>query len=123
VNRVFMSEREFEIQSRLNDIYRERADRERELATQLANREITADEYDDYLAALQAATDQSVLVVRNGYDAMAAAQADWQNGAIKALKDYSDEAANVAGQTYELFSNAFTGLEDLAVDFFTKGTA
>lgn len=123
VNRVFMSEREFEIQSRINDVYRERADRERELATQLANREITQDEYDDYLAALQAATDRSVEIVRKGYADMAAAQGNWQNGAIKALKDYADAAADVAGQTYDLFNNAFTGLEDLAVDFFTKGTA
>lgn len=123
VNRVFMSEREFEIQSRINDIYRERADRERELATQLSNREITKPEYDDYLAALQSATDQSVKIVRDGYDAMAVAQANWQNGAVKAIKDYADEAANVAGQTYDLFRSAFTGLEDLAVDFFTKGTA
>lgn len=123
VNRVFMSEREFEIQSRINDVYRERADRERELATQLANREITQGEYDDYLAALQAATDRSVEIVRKGYADMAAAQADWSNGAIKAIKDYADAAADVAGQTYDLFNNAFTGLEDLAVDFFTKGTA
>ncbi|ETF07020.1 phage tail tape measure protein, partial [Pseudomonas moraviensis] len=49
------------------------------------------------------------------------AQADWSNGANDAWHDYVDEAGNIAGQTYDLFDNAFRGMEDSLVDFVTGG--
>src|SRR5690606_28908579 len=41
------------------------------------------------------------------------------NGAKRAFADYADAAKDVAGQTYEFFSSAFTGLEDAIVGFAT----
>ncbi|WP_236233695.1 phage tail tape measure protein [Pseudomonas tohonis] len=46
---------------------------------------------------------------------------DWVNGQKSAFADYADSAKDVAGQTYDLFSNAFTGLEDALVDFVMTG--
>ncbi|NBB58963.1 phage tail tape measure protein [Pseudomonas sp. ODNR1LW] len=50
-----------------------------------------------------------------------AAQANWSNGAADALQDYVDQAADVAGQTKQLFTSAFSGLEDGIVDFVKTG--
>jgi lambda family phage tail tape measure protein len=50
-----------------------------------------------------------------------AAQSDWSNGASDALQDYVDQAADVAGQTKQLFTSAFSGLEDGIVDFVKTG--
>jgi lambda family phage tail tape measure protein len=49
------------------------------------------------------------------------AQSNWSNGAADALQDYVDQAADVAGQTKQLFTSAFSGLEDGIVDFVKTG--
>lgn len=49
------------------------------------------------------------------------AQSNWANGASNALQNYVDQAADVAGQTQELFSNAFGSLEDGIVNFVKTG--
>jgi lambda family phage tail tape measure protein len=50
-----------------------------------------------------------------------AAQSNWSNGAADALQDYFNQAADVAGQTKQLFTSAFSGLEDGIVDFVKTG--
>ncbi|WCM48982.1 phage tail tape measure protein [Pseudomonas sp. WJP1] len=50
-----------------------------------------------------------------------AAQSNWSNGASDALQDYVNQAADVAGQTKQLFTSAFSGLEDGIVDFVKTG--
>jgi lambda family phage tail tape measure protein len=49
------------------------------------------------------------------------AQSSWSNGATAALENYLDSAADVAGQTQELFSNAFGNLEDGITQFVKTG--
>jgi lambda family phage tail tape measure protein len=51
------------------------------------------------------------------------AQSSWSNGATAALENYLDSAADVAGQTQELFTNAFNNLEDGIVQFIKTGKA
>ena len=51
------------------------------------------------------------------YEAITAAQGDWLNGANRAFANYADSAADVAGQTASLFTNAFSGMEDALVSF------
>ncbi|UDG77061.1 phage tail tape measure protein [Achromobacter sp. 77] len=55
------------------------------------------------------------------FDQVREAQGNWKNGATSALANYLDSAANVAGQTKTLFSNAFQGMEDAIVRFATTG--
>lgn len=55
------------------------------------------------------------------YDRITAAQGDWENGAKRGYANYLQSAADVAGQTEALFTNAFTGLEDVFVKFATTG--
>lgn len=55
------------------------------------------------------------------YEKLDELQADWKNGASSAFADYIDETKDIAGQTYDLFSNALGGLEDVFVEFATTG--
>lgn len=48
-------------------------------------------------------------------------EADWSNGAGRAMQNYLDYARNASAQTEDLFSNAFDGLEDAFVKFATTG--
>ena len=47
------------------------------------------------------------------YEAITAAQGDWLNGANRAFANYADSAADVAGQTASVFSQALSGVEDV----------
>ncbi|MPQ83816.1 phage tail tape measure protein [Pseudomonas sp. MAFF 730085] len=50
-----------------------------------------------------------------------AAQSNWLNGASDAFQDYADQAADVAGQTKQLFTSAFSGMEDGILNFVKTG--
>ncbi len=62
-----------------------------------------------------------VAAQRDGWAQIDQAQADWSNGARGALQDYMDSASDVAGQTRDLFSNAFGNMEDAVVNFVKTG--
>lgn len=91
------------------------------LQEQLNKGEITSELYEKETAALQSALDQRLSMQTDYYRQLEMAQADWSNGANAAWQDYVDEAGDIAGQTYDLFSNAFHGMEDTLVDFVTTG--
>ncbi|WP_313571415.1 phage tail tape measure protein [Comamonas terrigena] len=55
------------------------------------------------------------------FDAIGAAQSSWLNGATRAFDDYAASAADVAGQTANLFTRAFQGMEDALVSFVMTG--
>lgn len=55
------------------------------------------------------------------YAAIGQKEADWTNGASRAMQNYLDYAANASHQTEDLFSNAFDGLEDAFAKFATTG--
>ena len=52
-----------------------------------------------------------------------ALRGDWSNGVSRAWRNYVDEASDAAGMTESAFSDAFTGIEDVFVDFITTGKA
>jgi phage-related minor tail protein len=60
---------------------------------------------------------------KDGFAAIDTAQMNWVNGATRAFANYRDAANDVAGQTEGIFTDAMHGLEDVFVDFFTKGRA
>ncbi len=74
--------------------------------------QVLADELNKRLAAQQ-----------NYFQRVDEAQSSWSNGATAALENYLDSAADVAGQTQELFTNAFSNLEDGIVQFIKTGKA
>ena len=46
---------------------------------------------------------------------------DWQDGATRALQSYADEAGNAAQNVEDVMTMAFTGLEDVIVEFVKTG--
>lgn len=77
--------------------------------------------YDKETASLKDALGQRLAMQRQYYVDVDAAQADWTNGASAAYDDYLRSAKDVAGQTKNLFSNAFSGMEDALTTFVTTG--
>ncbi|MEI1271193.1 phage tail tape measure C-terminal domain-containing protein, partial [Pseudomonas aeruginosa] len=96
-----------------------------DLASQYGDgsRGMSLDEYNDKLQKLQANHAAMTEQLQRNYAALQIAQADWTNGARSAFADYLDSARNVAGQTYDLFSNAMSGLENSVVSAVTTGKA
>ncbi|ETD78769.1 tail protein [Pseudomonas aeruginosa VRFPA06] len=85
------------------------------------SRQMSDEEYEKRLAALRRAHQDLRDTVVSNYDQMTAAQSDWSNGASGAWNDYLESARNVAGQTHDLFTNAFRAMEDAVATFATTG--
>lgn len=64
---------------------------------------------------------QQVAIMVNGWAKVDKAQADWSNGARSAFQNYAEQAADVAGQSKSLFTNAFSNMEDSIVNFVKTG--
>ncbi|WP_339504036.1 phage tail tape measure protein [Pseudomonas sp. RL_105y_Pfl2_101] len=64
---------------------------------------------------------QRVAIMVNGWAKVDKAQADWSNGARSAFQNYAEQAADVAGQSKSLFTNAFSSMEDAIVNFAMTG--
>ncbi|WP_341520706.1 phage tail tape measure protein [Pseudomonas sp. G.S.17] len=82
---------------------------------------IDQDTYDKQTQILKSALEDQLQATRDNYSRMDAARADWTNGANAALQDYAFEAADIAGQTYDLVSDGLSGIEDAFVDLATTG--
>lgn len=121
IARVGAGDREYEIQQRLNGVYREQAQRLTELALQKNTGRIDEATAAAEEQAVGAATERRVQVIRDGYVRMSEAQADWGNGASAAWDNYVDEARNAAGQVESAIGSALGGLEDVFVKFVTTG--
>ncbi|WP_416204261.1 phage tail length tape measure family protein [Xanthomonas euvesicatoria] len=115
VARVGSGDREFEIQQRLNEVYREQAQRLTELA--LLKRVGTIDEQTAAAEeqAVRAATERRLQVIRDGYVRMSEAQADWGRGVSAAWANYRDGASNAAGAVESATTSALTSFEDMVV--------
>ncbi|WP_330208689.1 phage tail tape measure protein [Pseudomonas sp. Z13] len=64
---------------------------------------------------------QQVAIMVNGWAKVDEARADWSNGARSAFQNYAEQAADVAGQSKSLFTNAFSNMEDSIVNFVKTG--
>lgn len=82
---------------------------------------LTQAAFDARLQMLGEFEDAQIEVIRDKALEKQAAEADWTNGARKAIQDYYDQSSNFAGMTNDLFTNAFKGMEDSLVEFVTTG--
>ncbi|TWD52506.1 phage tail tape measure protein [Pseudomonas sp. SJZ131] len=87
------------------------------------SRGMSLDEYTKKLAALKATQQDLHDTVQSNYDEMTDAQSDWSAGASSAWQNYLESARDVAGQTKSLFTNAYSSMEDAAVNFALTGKA
>ncbi|MGG5223521.1 phage tail tape measure protein [Pseudomonas syringae pv. coryli] len=85
------------------------------------SRGMSLDEYNQKLAALDKTQKDLHDTIQSNYDDLTVAQGSWSSGASSAFENYLESAKDVAGQTQNLFSNAFGGMEDAIVDFAMTG--
>jgi lambda family phage tail tape measure protein len=81
----------------------------------------STDLYNQQTAALQDALNKRLTMQTQYYAATDQQQSDWTLGASSAFHTYAEQAANVAGQTRSLFTNAFSSMEDGIVNFVKTG--
>ncbi|MDR6949868.1 lambda family phage tail tape measure protein [Pseudomonas sp. 2957] len=120
---VGRGDRENAINGELNGIA-DRANQQRlDLARDRADkaRNMSAEEYQAKLDAINRSEMDLSETVLSNYEQMSAAQSDWRNGATSAFSNYLESARNIAGQTRDLFSNAFSSMEDAVVNFAMTG--
>lgn len=77
--------------------------------------------YQERMRLLKAQLEAEVRLHGETYDRIQLAQADWTNGAIRAMEDYMSSARNVAQQTQQLFSTAFNGATNALTSFVMTG--
>lgn len=75
------------------------------------------------LQQLQVEKERELELYQQTYQRLDAMQGDWLNGASQAMRNYADQAANVAGQVDNVFTRAFQGMEDALVSFAMTGKA
>ncbi|WP_434039065.1 phage tail tape measure protein [Pseudomonas aeruginosa] len=97
-----------------------------ERAKLLDRRRTAPDKYsqEDYkrdLVILAEAEDKYRDTVISNYDKITKAQGDWRSGASSAFQTYLESARDVAGQTKNLFTSAFSSMEDAVVSFAMTG--
>ncbi len=81
----------------------------------------TRELYARELEALDKYTQQRTTLELKGFKDEDAARADWKNGIKSAYADILDDGRNVAGQTHDVFVNAYDAMGDSIANFVTKG--
>lgn len=77
--------------------------------------------YQNETNALNAALQTRLTMQRQYYTDVDRAQSDWSLGASSALETYLEQSRDVAGQTKQLFTRAFSSMEDAVVTFVRTG--
>ena len=98
----------------------ERNLRDRRMYTANLSKEQQA-QIDQRLADLKVEREERIRIAEATYAELDQLQTKWELGAGFALQNYVDQAANVAQQTADAFTNAFKGMEDALVKFVTTG--
>lgn len=118
-----MSDREIALERQLIDIHRESEEELSKLNDPSNRVNMTQSEYDQKLALIKGYEAARVAAAQQADATITSAQGDWMRGASRAIKNFSDQAKNVASETQEAFSSAFSGLTDALVAFATTGKA
>lgn len=108
-------------QQQIQQSYQQQMDRLTNDYNQSDKNGSTTDLYNKETASLQSALQQRLVMQKDYYAQVDQQQSDWSLGASAAFQNYRDQAANVAGQTQTLFTNAFTSMEDVFVNFAKTG--
>jgi lambda family phage tail tape measure protein len=77
--------------------------------------------YNQQTEALRSALQTRLAMQQQYYTDVDNAQSDWALGASSAFQTYSEQARDVAGQTRNLFTNAFSNMEDGIIQFVKTG--
>lgn len=64
---------------------------------------------------------ERMVIQQDYYNQLDAAQSDWMAGVGDAWSNYLDQSRDISGQTKDLFSDAFSGMNDALYNFVTTG--
>jgi lambda family phage tail tape measure protein len=102
-------------------IQRDYARQSADLLEQRNTGKVSADLYAKQNAIIQQGLADRLAMQRQYYTDVDKAQSDWSIGASSAFQNYAEQAADVAGQTRDLFTNAFSNMEEGIIDFVQTG--
>lgn len=105
----------------LTDLVRQYNDLIAQAGRAKTKNEISGDTYDKEVTAYKAQLAEQLDADKAYFSQRDALQANWKNGAKSAFDNFRDSAANVAGETETLFTNAFNGMADALTTFATTG--
>ena len=110
-----------EMDARRNQRDDELLQRRSGLDSQLRAGEITQEQFDRYLAIERGAHDQALAEDDRYWQEKLRKQEDWTVGASEAIRNYYDQARDMAGMAERAFTNAIGGMEDALVSFVKTG--
>lgn len=102
-------------------IQRDYARQSADLLEQRNTGKITPDLYAKENSVIQQGLADRLAMQRQYYSDVDKAQSDWSIGATSAFQNYAEQGADVAGQTRDMFTSAFTGMEDAIIRFAQTG--
>ncbi len=120
---VGMSDKEIQQAQALLQISKDTTDQMRKLVDARDKGQMTDAEFEKKSQAITDLEQQRVQATLDANAAIDKANADWLNGAQKATKNFLDQAQNLAQQTSEIISSAFSGFVDTFAELLTTGKA
>lgn len=121
IDRIRMGDREYEVQQRLIELERERAEKLDAISARQRNGQLDSDQAREETRIIEEEFAQRVKIMERGYAQMRAAQEDWRNGVRSALENWKDNARDYAGQVSSILTNSLDGATDALVNFATTG--
>lgn len=120
---VGMGDKEAERSQARLDLERQTNDKILALRTDLATAttEKQRQDLEQQIALTEQYGAKQVQVMTEGWQKVDQAQSDWANGATSAWQNYADQAADVAGQTRSMFTDAFSNMEDGLLNYVKTG--
>lgn len=120
---VGMSDRQREVAEQELSIRQEYAQKRLDLerSQQVASTALEQSQYEERLRLLSESENAKLEMVTQSATARSHAEGEWQNGAIRSLKNYEEEVSRVSSSVEDLFTNAFGGMEDALTSFVKTG--
>lgn len=106
---------------RINQVLREIDDRRYDLTRSRAEGRISEDVFQQQLAELERFGERRVALERSVTDRLREAQGDWFSGLSRGIENFSDQAANVAGNVESVFTNAAQSMSQAWGQFVSTG--
>lgn len=83
--------------------------------------DISQELYKQETEMLSEALAERMVIQQDYYNQLDAAQSNWMDGVGDAWNNYLDQSRDVSGQTKDMFTDAFSGMNDALYNFVTTG--
>ncbi|WP_203009097.1 phage tail tape measure protein [Pseudomonas paraversuta] len=83
--------------------------------------DISQELYEQETELLSEALAERMVIQQDYYNQLDAAQSNWMDGVGDAWNNYLDQSRDISGQTKDMFTDAFSGMNDALYNFVTTG--